>query len=175
LLKIVENIITATDSIGIERLEQLTVKDEQLDKDQILKDRYNQLLFNLEQAIEKTDSVALQLLDANAIYNDVTNRTFFYGVDSDDRKMTKVLIGNDTIYSLPSISTSKPLQIKTPTIIQLKSDSVVRSIKKETDFRTIPENKRRYIYINYVYYPSGKYDADKKYLSLLNDIYQLIT
>lgn len=77
LLKIVENIITATDSIEIERLEQLTIKDEQIDKDQILKERYNQLLFNLEQAIEKTDSLTLQLLDANTIYNDVTNSTFF--------------------------------------------------------------------------------------------------
>lgn len=175
LLKIVENIITATDSIEIERLEQLTIKDEQIDKDQILKERYNQLLFNLEQAIEKTDSLTLQLLDANTIYNDVTNSTFFYGLDSDDRKMTKVLIGNDTIYTLPSISTSKPLLIKTPTVVQLKSDSLIRNIKKETDFRTIPENKRRYIYINYVYYSSGKYNVEKKYLSLLNDIYQLIS
>ncbi len=175
LLKIVENIIVATDSIELERLEQLTIKDEQMDKDQILKERYNQLLFNLEQAIEKTDSVTLQLLDANAIYNDVTNSTFFYGIDSDNRKMTKVLIGNDTIYTLPSISTSKPLQIKTPTIVQLKSDSLIRNIKKEIDFRTIPENKRRYIYINYVYYPSGKYQIEKKYIPLLNDIYQLIS
>lgn len=89
--------------------------------------------------------------------------------------MTKVLIGNDTIYTLPSISTSKPLLIKTPTVVQLKSDSLIRNIKKETDFRTIPENKRRYIYINYVYYSSGKYNVEKKYLSLLNDIYQLIS
>ena len=175
LLRIVENIISTTDSVGVEQIEKFTTKDSVISKDVIIQERYNQLLKSIETAIEITDSTTLMLLDANAIYNDVTNKTFFYGIEETGSQMNKIVIGNDTLYTLPSINTVKPLVINTPSVVQLKIDSVIKTPKKEPDFRTIPENKKRYIYINYIFYTSGKADIEKKHINALNDIVQLIT
>ncbi len=173
LLKLVENIISTTDSISLEQIEKISTKDSLTDKEKLIQQRYNQLLETIELAIEKTDSVTLQLLDANAVYNDVSNQVYFYGID-DDMRMSRIVVGSDTLYTLPAINTAKPLVINTPTIVQLKDDSLLKPVKKETDFRSTPENKRRYIYISYIFYSSGKFEYDKKYISSLNDILQLL-
>lgn len=174
LLKLVENIISTTDSISIEQIEKTTIKDHLTDKNKIIQNRYNNLLDMVETAIEKTDSTTLQLLDANAVYNNVTNKIYFYGTENREPILSKIIIGNDTLYTLPAINTSKPFEIKTPSVFSLKSDSILKPIKKQFDFRNCPEDKRRYIYINYIFYPSGKYEIANKYHTLLKDIMQLV-
>ncbi|MGQ9847449.1 MAG: OmpA family protein, partial [Bacteroidales bacterium] len=174
LLKLVENIISTTDSISIEQIEKTTTKDSLTDKNKIIQNRYNKLLDLVETAIEKTDSTTLQLLDANAIYNNVTNKVYFYGIENQEPILSKIVIGNDTLYTLPAINTSKALEIKTPSVSSLKSDSILKPIKKQFDFRNIPENKRRYIYINYIFYPSGKYKIENKYLTSLKEMIELL-
>lgn len=174
LLKLVENIISTSDSISIEQIEKTTAKDSISDKNKIIQNRYNKLLDLVETAIEKTDSTALQLLDANAIYNDVTNKVFFYGTEPNEQKMSKIIVGNDTLYTLPAINTSKPFEIKTPSVISIKPDSINKPIKKQPDFKNCPEENRRYVYINYIFYKPGQSEMDNKYLSALKDIVQLI-
>ncbi|HNV94978.1 MAG TPA: OmpA family protein [Bacteroidales bacterium] len=174
LLKLVENIISTTDSISIEQIEKTTSKDSINDKNKVIQNRYNKLLDLVETAIEKTDSTTLQLLDANAIYNDVTNKVFFYGTEPNEQKMSKIIIGSDTLYTLPAINTSKPFEIKTPSVISIKPDSINKPIKKQPDFKNCPEEKRRYVYISYIYYKSGQFEIDNKYFNSLKDIIQLV-
>lgn len=174
LLKLVENIISTTDSISIEQIEKTTTKDSLTDKNKIIQNRYNKLLDMVETAIEKTDSTTLQLLDANAVYNNITNKVFFYGTETKEPILSKIIIGNDTLYTLPAINTSKPFEIKTPSVVSLKSDSILKPIKKQFDVRNCPESKRRYVYINYIFYPSGKFEVENKYHTSLKDIIQLV-
>ncbi|NSW45704.1 MAG: PD40 domain-containing protein [Bacteroidales bacterium] len=174
LLKLVENIITTTDSLTIEQVEKTLTKDTSINKEYLTKNRYNKLLDLVETAIEKTDSTTLQLLDANAIYNDVTNKIFFYGTQLNEQKMSKIIIGNDTLYTLPAINTIKPLEIKTPSVVQIKNDSIFKPVKKEPDFRNCPDSCKKYIYINYIFFKSGKNNIENKYINTLKDIVQLI-
>lgn len=174
LLKLVENIITTTDSLSEENIQKLTEKDSVLSKDKVVKERYNKLLDLVETAIEKTDTTTLQLLDANAVYNDITNKVFFYGTGSETQKMSKIIIGKDTLYTLPAINATKPLEIKTPSLIQIKADSATKPVKKQMDFKNSPENQRRYIYISYIFYSPGKADIENRYKNAINDIVQLI-
>jgi outer membrane protein OmpA-like peptidoglycan-associated protein/YHS domain-containing protein len=175
LLKLIENIIVETDSLNLSGIQISNADEEKISKDKIMAQRYNRLIENIETAIEKTDSTFLKILDANAIYNSVTDKTFFYGVEDKDNQLTKIIIGNDTLYALPSVNTAKPLVINTPSVIQLELDTIAKiPQKKEFDFRSVPENKRRYVYINYIFYKSGKADIEKKYFSMLKNILELI-
>ena len=104
LLKTIENIINSTDSIGINQLDILTEKNyNNNEKNENKNKEYDQLLNLIENAIEKTDSVSLLLIDANTIYNDITNKVFFFGVDKNSSALEPVVIGNDTIYTLPTL------------------------------------------------------------------------
>ncbi len=174
LLKLVEDIITTTDSLSEENIQKLTEKDTILSKDKVVKERYNKLLDLVETAIEKTDTTTLQLIDANAVYNDITNKVFFYGTGSETQKMSKIIVGKDTLYTLPAISATKPLEIKTPSLVQMKTDTTPKIVKKQIDFRNSAESQRRYIYISYVFYSSGKSEVESKYKNAINDIVQLM-
>ncbi len=174
LLKKIEDIISTTDSMSVEQLDYLSKQNKTINKDSIFEKRYNKLLNLIDDAIEKSDSSELELLDANAVYNDVTNKVYFYGTKTTESQLTKIVVGNDTLYSLPALNTStKPLYIKTPSAIPYQPDTSVIVAKKQLDFRNCPENKRRYIYINYIFYPSGKYTVEKKEMPSLTDLAQL--
>jgi outer membrane protein OmpA-like peptidoglycan-associated protein len=99
---------------------------------------------------------------------------FFYGTEPNEQKMSKIIIGSDTLYTLPAINTSKPFEIKTPSVISIKPDSINKPIKKQPDFKNCPEEKRRYVYISYIYYKSGQFEIDNKYFNSLKDIIQLV-
>jgi len=174
LLKTIENIINSTDSIGINQLDILTEKNyNNNEKNENKNKEYDQLLNLIENAIEKTDSVSLLLIDANTIYNDITNKVFFFGVDKKSSALEPVVIGNDTIYTLPTLSINNQKKVNVSQLLN-KKDTVNKNFEKQIDFKMLPEKERKYVYINYLYYETGKSDIEKKYLQTLNGILQLL-
>lgn len=174
LLKTIENIINTTDSIGLKQLDILAEKDSNNKlKNEDKEKEYNELINLIENAIEETDSVSLLLIDANTVYNDITNKVYFFGVDKNSSVLEPVVIGNDTIYTLPTLGTNNP---KNDNISQLlnKKDTVNENIEKQIDFKSLSEKERKYVYINYLYYGTGKSDIEKKYSQTLNGIIQLL-
>jgi outer membrane protein OmpA-like peptidoglycan-associated protein len=73
------------------------------------------------------------------------------------------------------LNTVKPLEIKTPTIIEInKTEASPIPQPKIVDFRKTTEAERRYIYINYILFPVGKSNINPKYIPLLNDLCKII-
>jgi outer membrane protein OmpA-like peptidoglycan-associated protein len=174
LLKVVEEIINTSDSIGLDHLDSISsIYTNQIpdkNKNTSLKN-YDDLLSKIEEAINTEDSASLYLLDANAVYNDVTNKVYFFDANTFSPYLSPVIIGNDTLYTLPSLNASER---DNPNIDQdsLKEHILVRT--KRSEFKNIPDSLRRFVYINYVYYESGKSDINKKYSMLVNGVAQLL-
>ncbi|MBI5541782.1 MAG: PD40 domain-containing protein [Bacteroidia bacterium] len=167
LLKTVENIINSTDSIGLDALDSLAENNNILENKNNKKSsnkEYNDLLNLIENAIEKTDSISLLLLDANTIYNDITSSVYFFGVDNISNNLEKVIVDNDTIYTLPKLNTIKN---KEQNKVEIKNERIF-------EFKTSSENSRKYVYINNIYFDSGKSIIDKKYSQILNSIVELL-
>lgn len=171
LLKTVENIINTTDSIGLKQLDILSEKDSN-NKNKKSKE-YNNLLDLIENAIEKTDSVSLLFIDANTVYNDITNKVFFFGVDKNSNTLKPIIIGNDTIYTLPTVNTNNSQNINISKLLNQK-DSININIEKQIDFKSSKEKARKYIYSNSLYYETGKSDIEKKYYQTLDGVIKLL-
>ena len=174
LLKVVEEIINTTDSIGLDKLDSISNKySEKIpEKNEFQENKnYDKLINIIEDAINSEDSLSLFLLDANAIYNDVTNKTFFFDADSKNSNLVPVIFGNDTLYTLPLLNTSQKEKTN-----ELKNSSSLNSEKynKLSDFKEIPDSLRRYVYINYIFYESGKTKINTKYFQMLNGVIQLL-
>ncbi len=174
LLKVVEEIINTTDSIGLDQLDSISSKysNQIPDKNSFNSyKKYDDLLTKIEDAINVEDSVSLLLLDANAVYNDVTNKVYFFDAKTYSPYLNPVILGQDTLYTLPSINASeKDKPVFNPD--SLKENALIRT--KRIDFKSVPDSLRRYVYINYVYYESGESDINKKYLQMLNGVAQLL-
>ncbi|PIY05988.1 MAG: hypothetical protein COZ21_03540, partial [Bacteroidetes bacterium CG_4_10_14_3_um_filter_31_20] len=82
-------------------------------------------------------------------------------------------IGNDTIYTLPTLSINNQKKVNVSQLLN-KKDTVNKNFEKQIDFKMLPEKERKYVYINYLYYETGKSDIEKKYLQTLNGILQLL-
>ncbi|PIP54767.1 MAG: hypothetical protein COX07_03570 [Bacteroidetes bacterium CG23_combo_of_CG06-09_8_20_14_all_32_9] len=177
LLKVVENIINTTDSIGLEKLDSISSNytEKIPDKNENHKNReYNDLLNMIENAIEKTDSVSLLLLDANTVYNDITNEVYFFGVDKNSSSLNPVIFDNDTLYTLPPINTIDKKEIELSDL-KNQGDTVNKKLsKKYFDFKTSPVKLRKYVYINYIYFEPGKSNIDNKFMQMLSGVLQLL-
>jgi len=161
LLQTVENIINTTDSIGLNRLDELSSK---LNNFKTNSKEYKNLLNLIESAIEKTDSLSLKMLDANTVYNDITNKVYYFGVNNNSLALQPVIIDNDTIYTLPTIKTNQNLTNKT----SLTNDSTVN--ENVIDFKKSKESNRHYIYLATIYYEVGVSELNKKYFNLIEGI-----
>lgn len=174
LLKIVEDIINTTDSMGLEQLDSLsyTFIDKIPDKTE-KKSRNLENLFNLiENAINTEDSVSLILLDANALYNEVTNKVYFFDAKSYSPELTPVIFGKDTIYTLTELNSTKK---KSDTADYKTISEVIKTQPKQRiDYKNVPDEDKKYIYFNYIYYESGRYDIKAKYMQMLNGLAQLL-
>ena len=171
LLKTVEEIINTTDSIGLDQLDSLSIisTEEFPDNDPDSNNKnYDKLLNIIENAINNEDSLSLLLLDANAIYNDVTNKVFFFDANSESPELIPVIFGKDTLYTLPALLTSKKDKDS-----DIQGDINNISKAKQIDFKNSNDSLRRYIYINYVFYETGKSDIQKKFMQMLNGVLQL--
>jgi outer membrane protein OmpA-like peptidoglycan-associated protein len=166
LLKVVEDIINSTDSLGLKKLDSLSAKindSENQIKNKNNKD-YNKLLNLIENSIESTDSISLLLLDANTAYNDVTNCTYFFGLNKSDSTLNRVIIDNDTLYTIPNVNT-----IKTKVKNTVKDEH-----ETHIDFKLTPNNLKKYIYTNYVYFETGISDITENYNKIINGIIELL-
>ena len=171
LLKVVENIINTTDSIGLNQLDSISsnYKKQIIGEDSSkINRKYDNLIDMIETAITKEDSISLLLLDANTIYNDVTNQVFFFDMNKYVPDLKPMIFDNDTIYRLPAINT---VDIKKNNIQD--ENNIVDTIKP-TDLRNSPEDIRKYIYVNQLNYETGSYAIQKKYLQMLSGITQIL-
>ncbi len=174
LLQTIENIINTTDSIGLKQLDILSEKDSinNNKKSNKLKE-YSNLLNLIETAIEKTDSVSLLLIDANTVYNDITNKVFFFGVNKNSQTLEPVVIGKDTVYTLPSINTNRNRNENLSKLSNIK-DTIITNSEKQIDFKSSPENTRKYVYSNLLYFETGKSNIEKKYTQTIDGIVKLL-
>lgn len=173
LLKAVENIINTTDSIGFKQLDILSEKNYNINSNNKKTKEYDNLLNLIETAIEKTDSISLLLIDANTIYNDITNKVYFFGVDTNSTILEPVVFDNDTIYSLPSININNEKNVVFSKLLNQK-DTINKVVEKPIEFKSSSEKARKYVYINYLFYETGKSDIEKKYEQMLNGVIQLL-
>ncbi|MCK5823122.1 MAG: OmpA family protein [Bacteroidales bacterium] len=173
LLKLVEDIINTTDSIGIENLNQ--------DKKKIVvdsskeKENYDRLFSLIEKAIETTDTVSLQILDENTLYNKKSSQSFFYAMDNKNDKLQPLVIGDDTIYTAPILYTKTNKKKSFPTNY-LRKPEPEKNIKKLTilNMRASKESDRKIILEYRIYFNKNEFLINKKYLEKLNQISELL-
>ena len=172
LLHVVEEIINTSDSLGLEKLDSLATENESMTENNSNKNSktYDNLLNKIEEAISKEDSTSLLLLDANAVYNDVTNKVFFFDYNKDTPNLTPIIFDKDTIYTLPEINASQN-NISSTNIENKKNP---QTFNQQVDIKNSPESLRKYIYINYVFYESGSSDILSKYQQMLSGVFQLL-
>lgn len=158
LLQLVEDIITTTDSIGIENIKEQR-KPPIIDNTK-QQESYDHLISLIEDAITTTDSVSLMLLDEQTVANKKTSNSYFYSQNTmPDQFLEKVIINKDTIYTKPRIAA------------QTSKDST-----KNYDFnyRTLKESQKREILVKTIYFDDNEVRIVPKYLFDLSQITDLI-
>jgi outer membrane protein OmpA-like peptidoglycan-associated protein/tetratricopeptide (TPR) repeat protein len=161
LLELVENIIQTTDTMHINYIE--TEKVSETEKESI-----ESLLNLIEDAIETTDAVTLNILDANARQKDKIKETHFYSEGDKDKSLQMTVIGVDTFYTAPPI-TSK-------TSNSFTHEPIYSSTKYNTkiSFRTSSVSQRNYIHYYKIYYDVNKDKIPKYAYKELEDICKIL-
>jgi len=174
LLKLVEDIINTTDSIGIEKLKQ--------NKDNIVKDNskekenYNRLFSLIEEAIETTDTVSLQILDENTLYNKKTSQSYFYATDKEKNNLEPFIIDNDTIYTAPIVytKTNKKRTFSTKTSVNDKTIKIKDNKTNILNMRSSKESDRKIILEYNIFFNKNEFLIKKNYTNKLNQISELL-
>ncbi|MCX7954221.1 MAG: OmpA family protein [Bacteroidales bacterium] len=169
IIKLIESIILSEGSHETKKIDELIYLKTPKEKERTY--AYNKLLDIIESSIEKEDSLTLRLLDANTIYDYTYEDKYYY--ESEKNNLFTIIVGNDTIITLPPIVTKSSIQIITPEIKEIADIEILPSDEKTSLKNTAPE-KRRYIYISYVFYKSGSSSIDKKYYSTLKNILNVL-
>ncbi|MBU0764353.1 MAG: hypothetical protein KJ607_05925, partial [Bacteroidetes bacterium] len=103
LEKLIESIITTSDRIGMERLEQITVlKSEENNEVTFYEDTYalyENLMQTIEDVIENTDTLLLDSVRKNTVCTDKGERTYFYDKSGSRKDLQEIVIGKDTLYT----------------------------------------------------------------------------
>lgn len=145
LLKMVEDIINTTDSIGIENINEMRETPELLPADQ--QESYDNLLSLIETAISKTDSVSLALLDEQTVENEQSSDVYFYSSNQMPHEyLQKSVFKGDTVYTKPRIETN---EIEKERIVSNSYDFNYRSLK--ADQKRLILNKTIYFEVNEVF------------------------
>ncbi len=163
LLELVETIIQTTDSI---KLSYPDITQENRTKDQSL----DKLLNLVEEAIETTNPVTLKILDANAAQQDKINQNHFYINGDKNQSRERVIIGNDTLYTAPTVYSNKYNSQTEP--------DLTREFQKKTNeiinFKASDPAKRRYVHQYTVYYDLNQYEVKASEKQQLNQIAQIL-
>ncbi|MBE9469415.1 MAG: PD40 domain-containing protein [Bacteroidetes bacterium] len=173
LLKLVEDIINTTDSIGIEKLEhsnENTLSDSSKEEK-----NYDRLFSLIEKAIETTDTVSLQILDENTLYNKKSSQSYFYATDNKKNNLQQFIIDEDTIYTVPTLYTKT--NTKRGTYINNFKKKEAEKFVKNTNavnMRTSKKNDRKIILEYNLYFNKNKFLINKKYIIKLNQISELL-
>ena len=177
LLKLVEDIINTTDSIGIERLD--THANKQKKDSSEIKQNYDRLFSLIDKAIETTDTVSLQILDENTLYNEKSSKSYFYAVDKNKNNLQPFVVDGDTIYTTPTIytKTNKKRTVSKNNIISNYKKPEHKKYQEKTNplnLRTSKESDRKIILKYSIYFKENSFVLSKKYISKLKQISQLL-
>ncbi|MBU0765284.1 MAG: OmpA family protein, partial [Bacteroidetes bacterium] len=142
LLDLIENIITATDSLGEEEIDKMSenlFSDTPANNTEINKS-FDALFDLIEEAIETTDSSSLAKLEDQTVYEDEAKQTYYYNSGGSNADMHIVVIGNDTIYVTPGLIASKRSPFDSFKAMQNIDEGLV-----DIDFKALPENYKKII------------------------------
>ena len=112
LLNLVGDIISLTDSMGLEYVNNMIGKENAcMDTSK----HYNKLMGLVEDAINSTDSTLLQKINNETVYKEMTKRRFFYDQEDTNQNLSYHVFGKDTIWIASTVNTKKSkYQISNP-------------------------------------------------------------
>lgn len=155
LLRLIEELIVNTDTLGLNKVHELATSVEETSSDikntEPVKD-YDKLFSLIEEAIETSDSLGLKALDEKAIPNISYQNRYFYGRDSANIKLNPVIIGSDTIYAIQIPGQEEEKIVKNESI----NPSSIKDITNYT-----------------VYFEKNQSNIDNKYTIRLNELTEL--
>ncbi len=163
LVKMIEDIITTTDSIGIENMKEMREKPQTSQADQ--QESYDHLLNLIETAISTTDSVSLALLDKQTVENEEASNTYFYSSNKLPHEYLEQKVFNgDTVFTKPMIETKD-------TVI---SKSSKQREKYDYNYRSLKENQKRVVLNKVIYFADNEVQINTKYLFDISQITDLL-
>jgi len=123
LLNLVGDIISLTDSMGLEYVNNMIGKDNAcIDTSK----HYTELTRLVENAIDMTDSTLLQKINNETVYKETTKSRFFYDQLDTNQYQSFRVFGKDTIWVASVVNTQKPkYQISNP--FKTKYDSLINN------------------------------------------------
>ena len=135
LLNLVNDIISLTDSIGINQVNEMCQKEDTMSLDSMVKverqKKYEQLLGKIDEAISMTDTVLLKKITENTIYKDKTTQVVYFNSSNADSVMETIILGGDTVKALTADAV-KPIihSADLSDIVEVKHDSL--RVKQES-------------------------------------------
>ncbi len=160
LLNLVGDIISFTDSLGLEYVNNMYGKENQnIDTSQ----NYYKLMGMVENAINTTDSALLQKINNETVYKEKTKQRVFYCKTDSTKWIIPYILGNDTFWIVSSLNTVK------------SKYKIANPFKSEKD--SLKENTARHEKVNSIdkisyFFASGSFNisaADNIKLSGLVD------
>ena len=171
LLNIVHDIVSLSDSLGVEYLSDTYNKENEQQQNRLhekyVRDKKLDRLMNLvKKAIETTDTTLLKKIDENTAYKDEQEDVVYYVSQGDSALLKKVVIGNDTIY------TARVIKMKN---VDGTRDIIteVNEVNENTD-KSGKTSNLKLITTQHIYYGTNQYDIPSKYVELLNEIASLL-
>lgn len=181
LIKLINKLIVTTDTLSLERIDNESKRiNNSFDNNKIREKhikKFNELINSISDAIINTDTNALNLINSKTLYDDETIGRYYFSEDSNSIGMNIVIIGDDTIKTLPPIKTYKnKFKINYNNLIDSSAISFdsINENKNYIVMRLVPENKRKYIITKSIFYNTGEYELPVKYKSLIKDFSNLL-
>ncbi|WP_462280709.1 OmpA family protein [Salinivirga cyanobacteriivorans] len=161
LLKMVEDIINTTDSIGIENINEMREAPKTSQNEQ--QESYDHLVNLIETAISNTDSVSLALLDKQTVENEETSNIYFYSSNQLPHEyLDKTVYNGDTLYTKPRLNTNKEKQVQA-------EDS-----KYDFNYRALKAEEKRVVMHKTIYFDVNEVQIKTKYLFDISQITDLL-
>lgn len=161
LLKMVEDIINTTDSIGIEKINEARKAPETSPSEQ--QESYDHLLNLIEDAISNTDSVSLALLDQQTVENEETSNVYFYSSNQLPHEyLEKNIYQGDTLFTKPKLKTN------------LEKKSTQAQNKYDFNYRTLEPEQKRIVMNKTIYFENNEVSIKTKYLFDISQITDLL-
>ncbi len=162
LLELVEEIIQTTDTLKINYREESNSNSLKYLKT-------DELLNLINEAIETSDPITLSILDANAQQKEKKRSSYFFVDGSKEKTLDTIIIGEDTLYTAPIITTQEK------DVIANNSDAKEYNRSSElVKLRNSKFTNRSYIHKFTIQYDISEDKIDSKYLNELEEVCKLL-
>lgn len=165
LLTLIEDLINFTDSVGIEKIDEMSEKvienaseEEKLEQEAMDDSGFDDLLGLIENAIETTDSTTLNLLNDETAYDEKSSQAYFYSEKEEEREEDLIIakVENKSIKAVGTIEVKKDMDKRKP---------------EEINVRALAENAKKKTILTFkLYYDSYKFEVNSKYNKDLDEI-----